>query len=63
MTKLSAEAYAIVEGPVRVGPGSVVHAHARLLGPLTMGARNVVPAPPLPLTHAPTLRPLEAAVS
>jgi UDP-N-acetylglucosamine acyltransferase len=35
-------AYAIIDGAVTVGAGSVVHAHARLLGPLTMGQRNAV---------------------
>ena len=34
--------YVIIEGPVTLGPGCILHAHAQLRGPLTMGARNVV---------------------
>jgi UDP-N-acetylglucosamine acyltransferase len=34
--------FAMVEGPVVVGPGCVIHAHARLVGPLTLGANNDV---------------------
>lgn len=32
----------VVEGPVRVGAGCVIRAHAQLLGPLTLGANNDV---------------------
>ncbi len=35
-------AYCSIEGPVKLGPGCVMRAHARLTGPLTMGARNIV---------------------
>ncbi len=34
--------FAVVEGPVRVGPGCVLRAHVHLVGPLTMGRDNVV---------------------
>lgn len=34
--------YVVIEGPVRVGPGTRVMAHAVLLGATTLGARNVV---------------------
>jgi UDP-N-acetylglucosamine acyltransferase len=34
--------YAIIDGPVKAGPGTIVHAHGQLLGPLTLGARNVI---------------------
>jgi UDP-N-acetylglucosamine acyltransferase len=34
--------YAVLEGPVRLGPGCVVRPHATLIGPLTMGAGNSV---------------------
>ncbi len=34
--------YAVIEGPVTIGAGSVIHGGARLTGPLTMGERNVV---------------------
>jgi UDP-N-acetylglucosamine acyltransferase len=34
--------YAIIEGPVRIGVGSIIEPQARLIGPLTMGARNQV---------------------
>ncbi|MGL4421605.1 MAG: acyl-ACP--UDP-N-acetylglucosamine O-acyltransferase [Gemmataceae bacterium] len=32
--------YAVLEGPVRLGPDSVVRAHAHLIGPLTAGSNN-----------------------
>ncbi|HEV3146233.1 MAG TPA: acyl-ACP--UDP-N-acetylglucosamine O-acyltransferase, partial [Gemmataceae bacterium] len=32
--------FAIVEGPVRLGPGCLVRARAHLIGPLTVGAGN-----------------------
>jgi UDP-N-acetylglucosamine acyltransferase len=35
-------AYAIVEGPVEVGPGCVIESHACLCGPLRMGRDNFV---------------------
>lgn len=34
--------YAIIEGPVRIGPGCVIGARAHLIGPLTMGEKNQV---------------------
>ncbi len=34
--------YAIIEGPIEVGPGCVIEAHACLSGPLVMGANNFV---------------------
>jgi UDP-N-acetylglucosamine acyltransferase len=34
--------YAVIDGAVRIGPGCEICAHCRLIGPLTMGARNVV---------------------
>jgi len=34
--------YSILEGPVQLGPGCEVKAHAHLIGPLTMGSGNVV---------------------
>jgi UDP-N-acetylglucosamine acyltransferase len=34
--------YAIIEGPVEVGPGCIIEAHACLCGPLTMGRNNLV---------------------
>ena len=34
--------YAIIEGPVEIGPGCVIEAHACLNGPLVMGADNFV---------------------
>lgn len=33
---------AIIEGPVKIGPGCEIQGGARLLGPLTLGARNIV---------------------
>lgn len=33
---------AVIEGPVRIGPGCVIRAHAHLRGPLTLGSGNVV---------------------
>jgi UDP-N-acetylglucosamine acyltransferase len=35
-------AYAIIEGPVRLGPGCVIRPYVHLIGPLTMGRDNVV---------------------
>jgi UDP-N-acetylglucosamine acyltransferase len=35
-------AYAVIEGPVTLGPGCEIRAHSHLIGPLTMGARNIV---------------------
>jgi UDP-N-acetylglucosamine acyltransferase len=32
----------VIEGPVTIGPGCILHPRAHLIGPLTMGARNVV---------------------
>ncbi len=32
--------YAVIEGPVTVGPGCVVGPHAHLIGPLALGANN-----------------------
>jgi UDP-N-acetylglucosamine acyltransferase len=34
--------YAVLEGPVRLGPGCVLRPHVHLVGPLTMGRDNVV---------------------
>lgn len=34
--------YAVIDGPVTIGPNCILQAHARLLGPLIMGARNIV---------------------
>lgn len=34
--------FAVIEGPVTVGPGCVIHSHARLIGPLALGANNEV---------------------
>jgi UDP-N-acetylglucosamine acyltransferase len=34
--------YALIEGPVEVGPGCAIEAHACLSGPLTMGRDNFV---------------------
>src|SRR3954451_6030036 len=34
--------YAVIEGAVRVGAGSVIEGHACLSGPLTMGRNNYV---------------------
>jgi UDP-N-acetylglucosamine acyltransferase len=34
--------YAVIEGPVEVGPECVIEAHACLSGPLTMGSNNFV---------------------
>jgi UDP-N-acetylglucosamine acyltransferase len=34
--------YAVIEGPVRLGPGCVVRPHAHLIGPLTVGCRNQI---------------------
>jgi UDP-N-acetylglucosamine acyltransferase len=35
-------AYAVIEGAVTIGAGSVVQSMAKLMGPLSMGERNVV---------------------
>jgi UDP-N-acetylglucosamine acyltransferase len=35
-------AFAVIEGPARIGPGCVIESHACLSGPLTMGANNFV---------------------
>jgi UDP-N-acetylglucosamine acyltransferase len=34
--------FVVIDGPVTVGPGCSIHAHARLVGPLTLGANNEV---------------------
>src|SRR5262249_53206443 len=34
--------FAVLEGPVRLGPGCVVRPHAHLIGPLMMGRDNLV---------------------
>jgi UDP-N-acetylglucosamine acyltransferase len=34
--------YVVIEGPVEVGPGCVIEAHACLSGPLTLGRDNFV---------------------
>ena len=34
--------FAVIEGPVVIGPGCTIDAHARLIGPLTLGANNAV---------------------
>ena len=34
------EPFVVIDGPVTVGPGCVIRSHARLIGPLTIGARN-----------------------
>jgi UDP-N-acetylglucosamine acyltransferase len=34
--------FAVIEGPVTLEPGCVIHSHARLIGPLTLGANNEV---------------------
>jgi UDP-N-acetylglucosamine acyltransferase len=34
--------YAIIDGPVTLGPGCEICAHSRVIGPLKMGSRNVV---------------------
>jgi UDP-N-acetylglucosamine acyltransferase len=34
--------YAIIDGPVTLGPGCQLHAACRLIGPLTLGGRNQV---------------------
>lgn len=50
--------YAVIEGPVVVGAGCVIHAHAVLSGRTTLGAGNhvfpgaVLGAPPQDLKHA-----------
>jgi UDP-N-acetylglucosamine acyltransferase len=34
--------FAVIEGPVTAGPGCVIDSHARLIGPLTLGANNEI---------------------
>src|SRR5437868_5752466 len=34
--------YVVIEGPVRLGPGCVLKPQVHLVGPMTMGSRNVV---------------------
>ena len=34
--------FVVIDGPVQIGPGTIVHAQAHLIGPLTMGANNEV---------------------
>jgi UDP-N-acetylglucosamine acyltransferase len=34
--------FAVIEGPVTVGPGCVIGPHVHLLGPLTLGANNQI---------------------
>ncbi|HEY2786360.1 MAG TPA: acyl-ACP--UDP-N-acetylglucosamine O-acyltransferase [Fimbriiglobus sp.] len=34
--------YAVIDGPVTIGPGCVIRAHAHLIGPLVLGAGNDV---------------------
>lgn len=34
--------YVVIDGPVRIGPGCILHPHAYLCGPLSMGHGNVV---------------------
>jgi UDP-N-acetylglucosamine acyltransferase len=34
--------YAIIDGACTIGPGTLIHAHARIVGPVTLGARNAV---------------------
>ena len=34
--------YAVIEGRVTIGPNCTIHAHARIIGPLTMGRGNRV---------------------
>ncbi|MCS6865846.1 MAG: acyl-ACP--UDP-N-acetylglucosamine O-acyltransferase [Gemmataceae bacterium] len=35
-------AFAVIEGPVTIGPGCVIGPHAHIIGPVTMGANNQV---------------------
>lgn len=50
--------YAVVDGPVTLGPGCVLHAHSVVMGQTTLGADNqvfpgaVLGAPPQDLKHA-----------
>jgi UDP-N-acetylglucosamine acyltransferase len=50
--------YVVIQGPVRVGRGSVLHAHATVLGDTTLGEENVIHpgavlgAPPQDLKYA-----------
>lgn len=32
--------FAVIEGPVTIGPGCVIHPHVHLMGPLVLGANN-----------------------
>jgi UDP-N-acetylglucosamine acyltransferase len=34
--------FAVVDGPVTLGPGCVLHSHAHIIGPATLGKNNVV---------------------
>lgn len=34
--------YTVIDGPVKIGPGCNIQAHVRIMGPLAMGARNIV---------------------
>jgi UDP-N-acetylglucosamine acyltransferase len=34
--------FAVIEGPVVVGPGTVIHPHAHLMGLVTLGANNTI---------------------
>ncbi|HTV46993.1 MAG TPA: acyl-ACP--UDP-N-acetylglucosamine O-acyltransferase [Phycisphaerae bacterium] len=34
--------YCAIEGPVQIGPDCVLHSHVKLIGPLQMGAKNVM---------------------
>jgi UDP-N-acetylglucosamine acyltransferase len=34
--------FTVIEGPVTIGPGGVIGAHAHLIGPLTIGANNQI---------------------
>lgn len=34
--------FAVIEGPVIIGEGTIIHSHAHLFGPLTLGANNDV---------------------
>src|SRR5947208_1516479 len=34
--------YAVIEGAVTIGAGSVIHGHGQVIGPAMLGARNIV---------------------
>jgi UDP-N-acetylglucosamine acyltransferase len=34
--------YTVIEGPVSIGPNCIIQAHVKLIGPLEMGAKNIV---------------------